>query len=235
MPKHYPAPLTLYITTHLEPVLSSGFFTDKATLAASLNASLTPLFFMAEHSRYRNALMCCATCSPCLYSIIGRFGSPVSSSSFASRRSHFRATRTMRTPGQFSSISLFHLVSTFSRDWGESTWTDELACCVAQRERETYREAQHDGMGVVVGERAESVELFLACSIPQTQLDVLSIDVYIMDIIFKHCRFIDGWEISAREDVQERRLSTGSVSEKNDFAGQRTIAADSEAGRHCFG
>jgi hypothetical protein len=38
--------------THFEPVLSSGFFTDRATLAASLNASLTPLFFIAEHSLY---------------------------------------------------------------------------------------------------------------------------------------------------------------------------------------
>jgi hypothetical protein len=33
-----------------ELALSLGFFTESATLAASVNASLTPLFFMAEHS-----------------------------------------------------------------------------------------------------------------------------------------------------------------------------------------
>jgi hypothetical protein len=37
--------------THFEiPDLSDGNFTDRATRAASLKASRTPRFFMAEHS-----------------------------------------------------------------------------------------------------------------------------------------------------------------------------------------
>lgn len=126
--------------------MSPGFFTLSATRAASVKASLTPRFFMAEHSissvsireqlplshsfhvpKYRKAFIFCATFNPCLYSIIGLLGSlsasAVSSSSLClSRRSHFNATRTNLTPGQFSSISCFHFVSMFSRESAESTW-----------------------------------------------------------------------------------------------------------------
>ena len=41
--------LAAYMTTHLES--SRSFFTDRATRDASVKASLTPLFRMAEHSR----------------------------------------------------------------------------------------------------------------------------------------------------------------------------------------
>jgi hypothetical protein len=40
----------IYIILHHPPELSLGSLTVKATLAASVNASLTPRFFIAEHS-----------------------------------------------------------------------------------------------------------------------------------------------------------------------------------------
>ena len=69
-----------YMTTHLLFSLSEAVFTDKATLAASVKASLTPLFLLAEHSvanlakpcqtddrslpKYRNACILLATSKP---------------------------------------------------------------------------------------------------------------------------------------------------------------------------
>lgn len=51
-----------YMTVHLPSSLS--FRTLKATRAASVKASLTPRFRMAEHSRYRSAPMRRATSRP---------------------------------------------------------------------------------------------------------------------------------------------------------------------------
>jgi hypothetical protein len=93
---------------------------------------------MNQIPRYLRALMFWATCSPCLYSIMARFGSAgfSSSSSCVSRRSHFRATRTILTPGQFSSISCFHFVSTFSSDCGESTLKQSIIAWVLSYDRD---------------------------------------------------------------------------------------------------
>jgi hypothetical protein len=40
----------IHIITQPRELLSAGFLTDNATFAASLKASFTPRFFMAEHS-----------------------------------------------------------------------------------------------------------------------------------------------------------------------------------------
>lgn len=170
------------------PDLSELVLTDKATRAASLKASLTPRFFIAEHSgwiiskafkslllmtwilpRYRNAFMFCATCRPCLYSIMGLFGSVsavASSSSASSLKSHFSATSTIFTPGQFSSISCFHLVSTFSNDCGESTWEWLAVLQWLGNLKNSYRETKHYGVGVVIWEWPQSVEFFLSSRVP---------------------------------------------------------------------
>jgi len=51
-----------HMTVHL--LSSRSFLTLRATRAASVKASLTPRFFMAEHSRYRDAPIRRATSSP---------------------------------------------------------------------------------------------------------------------------------------------------------------------------
>jgi hypothetical protein len=56
------APSRHYMTEHLDSWRS--FFTLSATRAASVKASFTPRLRMAEHSRYRNALMRRATSRP---------------------------------------------------------------------------------------------------------------------------------------------------------------------------
>lgn len=54
--------VTLYMTTHL--LSSRSFLTLRATRAASVKASLTPRFLIAEHSKYRRAPMRRATSRP---------------------------------------------------------------------------------------------------------------------------------------------------------------------------
>jgi hypothetical protein len=46
-------------------------------------------------------------------------------------------------------------------------------------------EADEDDVRVGVGERAESVVVFLAGGIPQGQLDVLAVDLDIGDVVFE--------------------------------------------------
>jgi hypothetical protein len=116
---------------------------------------------------------------------MGRFGSLDSSSSFAcSRKSHFKATRTSLTPGQFSAISATHLDSTFSSESAESTchglvrrWCVE--CVVG-----TYAEAEHNGVGIIVGQGAQTVEFFLAGRVPEGKFYVDIVDEDVVDIIF---------------------------------------------------
>ena len=61
-------------------------------------------------------------------------------------------------------------------------------------------------MGVGVRERSETVVVFLAGGIPQSELDVLAIDLHVGDVVLEDCRYVDlegGW-ICAR-----RRFSGG--------------------------
>jgi len=56
--------LTPHMVVHF-PLSSPPFgFTLNATLAASVNASFTPLFLIAEHSKYLSALILLATSNP---------------------------------------------------------------------------------------------------------------------------------------------------------------------------
>lgn len=85
------------------------------------------------------------------------------------RRSHLSAVRTTRTPGQFSLISAIHFDDTFSKESGLSTYLSKLVSLYAvfsERERCSYTEAEHENMCVLVGQCAQSVELFLAGGIP---------------------------------------------------------------------
>lgn len=46
-------------------------------------------------------------------------------------------------------------------------------------------------MRVRVGERAQTVVIFLACGIPEGELNVLAVDLYVGDIVFENSGHID--------------------------------------------
>lgn len=48
----------------------------------------------------------------------------------------------------------------------------------------TYAEAEHDGMCIVVGEGAQTIEFFLAGSIPEGEFYVNIVDKDVVDIVF---------------------------------------------------
>ena len=62
---------------------------------------------------------------------------------------------------------------------------------VVQRIRGVYSEANKDDVGVGVAEGAKPVVVFLAGSIPQRELDVLSIHLDIGDVVLEHGRDVD--------------------------------------------
>lgn len=54
-----------------------------------------------------------------------------------------------------------------------------------------YCETDQDDMGVGVGERSESIVIFLAGRIPEGEFDMLSIDFYVRDVVLEHGRDVD--------------------------------------------
>lgn len=50
-------------------------------------------------------------------------------------------------------------------------------------------------MGVGVGEWAQTVVIFLASGIPEGELNVLSIDLYIGDVVLKDGGYVDLHEV----------------------------------------
>ena len=56
-------------------------------------------------------------------------------------------------------------------------------------------EADEDHVGVGVGQRAQAVVVFLACRVPQRQLDVLAIDLDIGHVVLE-----DGGDVDLRRD-----------------------------------
>ena len=58
----------------------------------------------------------------------------------------------------------------------------------------------------------------LSSCVPQGELDVLSINLDIRDIVLKDCGDIILWELSANVDNQKRGLSTSSISHNHKFA-----------------
>jgi hypothetical protein len=76
------------------------------------------------------------------------------------------------------------LDSTFSSESAESTchglvrrWCVE--CVVG-----TYAEAEHNGVGIIVGQGAQTVEFFLAGRVPEGKFYVDIVDEDVVDIIF---------------------------------------------------
>jgi hypothetical protein len=62
---------------------------------------------------------------------------------------------------------------------------------VIKRVRRVDGEADEDDVRVGVRERSKSVVIFLACGIPQGELDVLAVYLDIGDIVLKHSGYVD--------------------------------------------
>lgn len=125
-----------YMTRH-EPSLGPFARVLSDTLAASKKTSATPRLCFELHSRYLDARTRRATAKPSSYCTgCIPYRCSRSLTDLSSRRSHFRATSTSFTPGQYSNISSSHLVSTFSNDVGLSTEKHIITTCVSAYERE---------------------------------------------------------------------------------------------------
>jgi hypothetical protein len=59
----------------------------------------------------------------------------------------------------------------------------------------TYAEAEHNGVGIIVGQGAQTVEFFLAGRVPEGKFYVDIVDEDVVDIIF--------WVASALDEVWE--------------------------------
>ena len=88
------------------------------------------------------------------------------------------------TPGQFSAISATHLDSTFSSESGESTCHRLVRQECERGVVGTYAEAEHDGVGIIVGQGAQTVEFFLAGRVPEGEFYVNIVDEDVVDIVF---------------------------------------------------
>lgn len=62
---------------------------------------------------------------------------------------------------------------------------------VVERVGRVNGEANEDDVRVRVGERAQTVVIFLACGIPEGELNVLAVDLYVGDIVFENSGHID--------------------------------------------
>jgi len=91
-------------------------------------------------------------------------------------------TRMMGRPEQKCSTSEIHWDT--SAGPGSRSETD-LLLQVVQGVGRVDGEADEDDVRIGVGERAESVVVFLAGGIPQGQLDVLAVDLDIGDVVFE--------------------------------------------------
>ena len=58
-------------------------------------------------------------------------------------------------------------------------------------------EADENNMGVRVRERSQAVVVFLPCGIPQRQLNVLSINFNIRDVVLE-----DSWDVDLRNNTE---------------------------------
>ena len=80
---------------------------------------------------------------------------------------------------------------TFDEDVLVST---NLLLNVIERVRRVDGEANENDVGIGVGERAKAIVVFLTGGIPQGELNVLSIDLHIGDVVLEHGRDVDLWQ-----------------------------------------
>jgi len=88
---------------------------------------------------------------------------------------------------------------------------------VIQRVGRVNGKTDQDDMRVGVTERTETVIVLLSGCIPQGKLNMLPINFNVGDIVLEHSRNINLRESSFREDDQQASLSTGTVTNNDQF------------------
>jgi hypothetical protein len=73
-------------------------------------------------------------------------------------------------------------------------------------------------MGVRVGERAETIIIFLASRIPKSKLNVLAIDLDIGNVVLEDGGDVDLRESALGEDDEKTSLTTGAITHDNKLA-----------------
>jgi len=94
---------------------------------------------------------------------------------------------------------------------------DPLFLDVFQRVGTIDGEADEDNVRVRIGERAETVIVFLSGRIPESELDAFAVDFDVGDVVFEYGRDIDLWECSLGEDDQETGLSASAITDDHKF------------------
>lgn len=95
---------------------------------------------------------------------------------------------------------------------------DPLLLDVVERVGRVDGETNQDDMRVGVGERAQSVVIFLTSGIPEGELDVLAIDLNIGDVVLENGGDVDLREGTLGEDNEETGLSACTITDDNELA-----------------
>jgi hypothetical protein len=109
-------------------------------------------------------------------------------------RSFLHPTRMIGRPAQKCMTSAIHcnkepcLVGSTTVG---GTITTNLFLDVVERIGGVNGETDQNNMGVRVGKRSETIVVFLACGIPQGQLNMSAVDLDICDVVLEHSGYID--------------------------------------------
>lgn len=63
---------------------------------------------------------------------------------------------------------------------------------LGERTTKTYAKAEHDRLGIVITQRPQPVEFFLACCVPERELHVNVVHEDIVYVVLEYGRFVDG-------------------------------------------
>jgi len=84
--------------------------------------------------------------------------------------------------------------------------------------RRVDSKANQNDVGVGIGKRSQTIVIFLTCGIPQSELDVLAIDLDVGDVVLKDGGDVDLGEGTLGEDNEKTGLSTGAVAYDNELS-----------------
>jgi len=95
---------------------------------------------------------------------------------------------------------------------------DPLLLDVIKRVGTVDGEADQDDVRVGVRKGSESVVIFLTGGIPKSQLDVLSVNFDIGNVVFEDGRNVDLWECPLGEDDEQTGLSACTITDDNELS-----------------
>ena len=99
-------------------------------------------------------------------------------------------TRMMGRPWQKCRTSEIHCALSATSVRLVIAWS-YLLLDVVERVGRVDGEADEDNMRVGVGQRAQTVVIFLACGIPEGELNVLAVDLYIGHVVLEDSGHVD--------------------------------------------